>query len=541
MATISSLVVEISAQTSKLAKGLNDADAGVKNFVSKTKARLTKLKNAFGAVASGVTAIAKAAAAGGAAVAGFVTGLGLQAGQIRDMSNMARTLGMSTKALQEWQYAARRVGIDGEKLADIFKDTGEKLGELAATGGGQAAEVMDVLGVKAEKFINLKPHEAFLELSKAMQGLSQQKKIFVLEAFASDSSKLLPLLDKNAEGFRNLQAEARATGNVLSDWQIAGVQAFDASLSEMMSSARGFWKQTTAYLAGPVQVLMDELGKAIKSFGGVQAAARAFAVAIVDGMVWVVQSLSNVVEKFYEMQLAINSVQGAYAALQAGPLGAIGEKESAEWANQATQYANERLQIEQKIANIKGVQNKADEIAARVRGAFDKSTAPEVQNTEATTQNTDAISQLSGNLIKATEAQADATNVMQKVFGEKKPRDVVDITFASYLRSIQQQAQAGNAGETTRLVKAASEHLERLGSRDTLYTRTLDIKGMKAAIAEVLKEVNKKPEQVGELKIDVMVNGRRLVSRIKGDPVALKELKDLIDDNTQDHARGGAR
>uniref|UniRef100_UPI00197C0004 hypothetical protein n=1 Tax=Pleionea sediminis TaxID=2569479 RepID=UPI00197C0004 len=93
----------------------------------KTGKALGKVKRNLDGVVdkSGKAAAALAAgfAVGGAAIVRST----LQANT--EMLRLADGLNMSSEAMSEWSYAASTVNISSDKMADIFKDVNEKIGD----------------------------------------------------------------------------------------------------------------------------------------------------------------------------------------------------------------------------------------------------------------------------------------------------------------------------------------------------------------------------------------------------------------------------
>jgi hypothetical protein len=121
----------------------------------------------------------------------------------KEISRLAQLSGVGVEQFQALSYGAERVGISTEKLADIYKDTQDKVGDFVQTGGGALADFFEQIapkvGVTAEQFRKLNGADALQLYVSSLQkaNLSQSDLIFYLEAIASDSSLLLPLLQNN--------------------------------------------------------------------------------------------------------------------------------------------------------------------------------------------------------------------------------------------------------------------------------------------------------------------------------------------------------
>ncbi|HCF0810407.1 TPA: phage tail tape measure protein, partial [Pseudomonas aeruginosa] len=155
---------------------------------------------------------------------------------------------------------AKLVGIEQEKLADIFKDVNDKVGDFLNTGGGALADffenVAPKVGVTADQFRNLSGPQALglyvSSLEKAK--VSQSDMTFYLEAIASDATALLPLLRNNAEGFKTFGDAAQAAGAILDEKTIKSANELKAATWLVEQSTTGLKNQLTSAL---IPVLSD--------------------------------------------------------------------------------------------------------------------------------------------------------------------------------------------------------------------------------------------------------------------------------------------
>lgn len=151
-----------------------------------------------------------------------------------EISKLAQLAGTSTEEFQFFAAGAKAVGIEQEKLGDIFKDVNDKVGDFLQTSGGPLADFFDNIapkvGVTADQFRKLSGPEALglyvSSLEKA--GASQQDMTFFLEAIASDATALFPLLKNNAEGFRILGEQAARAGAIMDDETIRAATELQA-------------------------------------------------------------------------------------------------------------------------------------------------------------------------------------------------------------------------------------------------------------------------------------------------------------------------
>lgn len=198
-------------------------------------------------VVSSAKAGAAALAALTAASAAYVVH---NANQIKQQEMLARALGVSSEGLNSLTYAFRATRVDGEKLADILKDTSEKIGDYFATGGGEAADVIELLNLNINEMVALNPEEQFLKIVEGLDQLdSRSEKIFVLESLANDASLLLPVLEDGAEAMLKAREEAKILGIALDDVDSAQIQMAASDMGRLGQAAKGAGNLLTAQLA----------------------------------------------------------------------------------------------------------------------------------------------------------------------------------------------------------------------------------------------------------------------------------------------------
>lgn len=285
MATIASLVVEMSANTRSFRRAVEDVTARAKRMSTQLRSMLSKTAKA----------VAAAAATAAAAVTAVVTQTSTAMQQlVRD----AQAVGTTARDLQTWQYAARSMGVETEKVGDIFKDTQDKIGDFIRTGGGEAADLFNQLGLNAQDFIGLAPDQALLRIGNALDGLSQSEKIFFMESIADDASRLLPLLDNNAARFKELAAQGEEFGNIMSNAEIQASAALGKTLKEATNMARGFKNLLGAYLAPTFSATIAWIRDLTGEMGGPREAAQRMAAGIRDSFLFVANAVDGVIRVF---------------------------------------------------------------------------------------------------------------------------------------------------------------------------------------------------------------------------------------------------
>lgn len=249
------VTVKVGADTYDLERGMVKGRKSVRGFdvdVSKMAVTVAKV-GATAALALGGIAVAAAGMARNAATAA------------KEIQNLSRLSGVGAEQFQRYAVGAKSVGIEQEKLADIFKDVNDKFGDFLETGAGPLADFFEniapAIGVTAEQFARLSGPEALQlyvdSLEKA--GVSQQRMTFYLEALASDATGLLPLLQNNGAAMKSFGDEASRTGRILSDEAVASGAELDDKLTEIADTLKGTLNQAILENADEIIALTETI------------------------------------------------------------------------------------------------------------------------------------------------------------------------------------------------------------------------------------------------------------------------------------------
>lgn len=158
----------------------------------------------------GAAAFAKVGVALGATAAAL-TALAVKTSEAqKEWQNLATLARTSVDDFKATAFAAEQVGISAEKLADISKDTNEKLGEFIATGGGGFKDFFDEVapkvGLTAEELQGLSGPQVLGRVQQAFEDANVpiEQQSFFLESIASDTTALIPLLANESRELERL-------------------------------------------------------------------------------------------------------------------------------------------------------------------------------------------------------------------------------------------------------------------------------------------------------------------------------------------------
>ena len=227
---LGTLTLSLIAQIGGFTEGLSKAERELDRRSKAMAGTASKLGKAIG------VGIAAGATAAGIAVADWTRDVAKLGVEFDQLAKISKATGVE---FQRQAAGAASVGIEHEKLADIFKDVQDRVGEFLQTGAGPMKDFFDNIapkvGVTAEQFRKLSGPESLQLFADSLQQakLGQQEMVFYLEAMASDSSKLIPLLKDGGRGMREMGDQAQALGGILSERTLGASKELKAELAKL--------------------------------------------------------------------------------------------------------------------------------------------------------------------------------------------------------------------------------------------------------------------------------------------------------------------
>ncbi|WP_299259746.1 hypothetical protein [uncultured Kushneria sp.] len=304
MASLGQLTLDLVARIGGFTGPLDQAQR-------QTKKQMTAIASSVKAATASIVGVSTAAVGAGAAVIAFTNHAAESAKELQNQANVANT---SVEEFQRLSYASNSVGVEQDKLSDILKDVNDRVGDFMATGGGAMADFFENIapqvGVTAEQFRNLSGPQAlqlyYDSLEKA--NLSQADMTFYLEAMASDTTALIPLLKDGGAGFAEMAAEADSLGIVLSEMDIARLGEFRDQFTRLTSIFSSMSNLLAAELAPYLSVLADYIVDAADGADGLREA-------LPGALHNAVEALGPLLDGFYEFQKVDAQFQVAMSSM----------------------------------------------------------------------------------------------------------------------------------------------------------------------------------------------------------------------------------
>lgn len=303
MATVLGLNIKFAANTAGISKGAKRTADQLKG-IQKSAASATSALRGLVAIEVGKI-LAQGFTFAVNSISTFITNIRQSVGEL---TKLAQISNVSVSRFQALAVAASTVGIQQDKLADIFKDVNDRVGDFLSTGGGPMADFFEKIapqvGVTADMFRGLSGPQALQLFIDSLEraGLSQAEMTFYLEAMSSDLTALLPLLQDGGAGFDELAERAERLGIVLSEDQTAAITEMNNSLRLVYQTFEGIIGQVVANLAPAVTAIAEEFLQFVEGYnglgegGGGTALADSITLALLDGAEYLAVVFDTAVE-----------------------------------------------------------------------------------------------------------------------------------------------------------------------------------------------------------------------------------------------------
>lgn len=239
MADLANLTVKLEAQTAAFERGMNNA--------SKSIARLDKRFSSAQRTAQRFSKI----------FVGFFAG--------RAMINMVRNtvkfgdeiaklsvrLDASAEFLTEMKYAAESSGVGFNTFATSLQRMERRLGEIAATGKGEALPALKELGIAFEDLQGLSPEDQFNKIAQEMSKMEDhQKKLFVaMKLWDTEGVAMVQMIGDGEKGLAKMRERAKELGAVLTDKMAKGLEKASQAGADMNTAMQGLASTLVAALS----------------------------------------------------------------------------------------------------------------------------------------------------------------------------------------------------------------------------------------------------------------------------------------------------
>jgi len=245
MSTPLALAMQISANTSSLAASVRDVNtrldsmgrAGKQAASDLSVLKTIEISRAF------LSAVTSAASSFQSMVVG-------SASAVAAIDDLSKRTGVSSTALQAYQFAADQSGVSIETFGKSLQKLTINLGE-AQTGNGAAIKAFTDLGLSVQELSTLSPQVAFEKIAASIAALPNpaQQAAAAVSLFGKSGVDLVPVFQEGAGFLQEMREEAERLGTVLSEDQVGALAGLDDSIAKVSASFKGLTSRIISELA----------------------------------------------------------------------------------------------------------------------------------------------------------------------------------------------------------------------------------------------------------------------------------------------------
>ena len=296
MADKRTLTVSMRAEVAHLRKGINESVGLLQKLQNSSVSTGNILKGAF-ATGAAIYALGKLESGIRSAVSTFKE----TATMMEDTKHLADSIGSTTEEIQVLQRAAALAEVDMDMLGRNVKMLTKNLAN-ASMGKGPAAEMLEQLGLNAQKLIQMPLTEQLTVIGDRMQSLgsSAQRVAVATALFGKSGTDMIPFLMQSSDGLRELQSEMVATGEVFSATDAAMVD----EMGDSVTMAWGVWNALKNEIVIGLAPAIKAVADLVRQFGAQSSEVMREQVAggiayVVDGIGSLLDNLNKIKSMYY--------------------------------------------------------------------------------------------------------------------------------------------------------------------------------------------------------------------------------------------------
>jgi hypothetical protein len=169
----------------------------------------------------------------------------------------SKELQVSVNFLKGMSFAAQRTGANFDKAKDVVREFNIRLGELAATGKGPAAEGLRQVGLTFEEIEKLSPEDRLIKVASALRQVKDAGiKIFATgELFGGAGEDVLDAIERLPEAIK----ESKRIGGILKPEDINRIRLASEASSKLKHAWDGLIDRITVSLAPILEMIANKM------------------------------------------------------------------------------------------------------------------------------------------------------------------------------------------------------------------------------------------------------------------------------------------
>jgi hypothetical protein len=252
MATVSSLKINLIAQTAAFSRNMDAAKKKMSLFTASAKSMAKVLRAGFNALAlyGGIAA--------GVAVGGLTVLTKNSLKSVDALSKLSDRIGIATEELSGLEHAARIANV--QDLTKSLEKFVRGIGEYGM-GIGEAKYAFEALGITIEQISNMSTYDALLMIADQLSNISNisERANLAQKLFGRGGASMINMLEKGSDGLMDMQREAEALGITFSRDAGAKVESFNDSVTRLKESFSGLGNTLAVNLAPSLERIVNSM------------------------------------------------------------------------------------------------------------------------------------------------------------------------------------------------------------------------------------------------------------------------------------------
>lgn len=270
IAKAESSLTKLKDEAQKTGDQLSGASEQAKKFAEATAKISEVAKNCTKAIADFTVQGIKVMTGAIAGAIGVVGKLAKDSGALADeLNTLASKTGLSTKELQEFQYASELIDVNVETLAGALKKTTSAMNS-AKDGTGASADAFKTLGVNIKNADGTlrDNNDVFNESIKALGNIANEteRDALAMQLFGKSATELNPLIEGGIDTLAEMSKKANDLGLILSQEAVDGANAFNDQLDILKSNGKGLFNVIGTEIANELVPTMTSLNETTEGY-----------------------------------------------------------------------------------------------------------------------------------------------------------------------------------------------------------------------------------------------------------------------------------
>lgn len=201
----------------------------------------------------------------GSRVTSLVTSVNSSLDTLGDFSE--RT-GVSVEVLQSYSLAAKLAGVDTEQFLGAVQKLAVNIGK--ATPGDALDKSLRGINLSLQELRGLSPEDQFSAIGNAISQLptAADRAAAAVEIFGKQGAALAPLFADGIGSLKELEAEGRKLGAIVSDVQVGNVDEMNKAFDKVRATVQGIVGQVLGNLAPAVTDVTNQFLYFVKTWEG---------------------------------------------------------------------------------------------------------------------------------------------------------------------------------------------------------------------------------------------------------------------------------